>query len=56
MQDERMTFLCILIRKQKSVQLNHIHPFGQNRNSAKSKSPPPYLYHGKRHLSQMKLQ
>ena len=56
MQDERKTFLCILIRKQESVQLNYIHPFGQNRNSAKIKSLPPYLYHGKRHLSQRKLQ
>ena len=30
-----------------SVQLNHIHPFRQNRNGAKIKSTPTHLYHTK---------
>lgn len=30
-----------------SVQLNHIHPLRQNRNSAKIKSTPAHLYHTK---------
>lgn len=30
-----------------SMQLNHIHPFRQNRNGAKIKSTPTHLYHTK---------